>query len=377
MPEFLRRARPAAAAVFMSLALVACDGDGEEGGDEFNEETAAEMAGVADEVSQAAVSSEQVQANVGNAFGAMISGGGGGPVSPLLPFEVVGQMRAHRSFRDMASVRMPAAMRAPGAPNGILLPDWMEGITFVWDVTDSMYVPSDVPGAPANGARFIYYSVNPLTGYPTLPLNEVGYMDIVDGSTSEVARLEVFARDEDNDRTVADYFLQGSIDSLATGSTLTLQSEGFYANASRRLDFDMQIVAGGNETRDELHTTVELASEDGSITLEHDEVQTDSDYSSEGTFVIEGEGNEAEFVFDVTGTELGDEIDGALLWNGVEVVLIEGDAENPEFTDPDGGNLTANQVEALATMWHAFSATYAFAILTLVPFFFLMLFSGF
>ena len=48
MIDFLFRSRPAAAALVLSFALVACDGGDDAGGDEFNEETAGEMAGIAD-----------------------------------------------------------------------------------------------------------------------------------------------------------------------------------------------------------------------------------------------------------------------------------------------------------------------------------------
>ena len=75
--------------------------------------------------------------------------------------------------------------------------------------------------------------------------------------------------------------------------------------------------------------------------------------------------------------ELNATVEGALTWNGDEVVLISGNVDNPEFSDPDGGNLTANQIEAVATMWYAFSAVYAYTYLTLIPFLFLMAISGY
>ena len=378
MIDFLFRSRPAAAALVLSFALVACDGGDDAGGDDFNEETAGEMASIADELSNATASSEQVQANLTNAFFASPIGGGV-PLSPLLPFEVMKGMRA-ATLGDVASVRRAAAIASPGAPSGVLLPDEIEGITFVWDETDSLYVASDRVGAPDNGARFVFYAVNPFTGYPTVPLNEVGYMDLVDESTEDVARLEVFVRDEDSDRTLADYFLRGEVDSTATSSTLTLRTEGYYADASDRLDFDMQMVFSGSEGSDEneLHTNVELSTDAGSITLDHDAVQTEADYEATAEFVIEGDGNEAAFGFEVLGEdELNATVEGALTWNGDEVVLISGNVDNPEFSDPDGGNLTANQIEAVATMWYAFSAVYAYTSLTLIPFLFLMAISGF
>jgi hypothetical protein len=376
MRDFLRTARPVAAALFVTFALVACDGD-DEVGDGFSAQTAEEMAGVADEVTEASESSQQVQANLVNAFSAMLAGGGGA-LSPVLPFEMMARARA-TSLRDFTTTRVSASMAAPSAPNGVLLPDAMEGITFVWDVADSMYVASDLTGAPANGARFVFYAVNPFSGYPTEPLTEVGYMDLTDETTSDLARLEVLVVDEVNDRTMADYYLQGAVDSLDNFTTVTLDTEGFVRGADR-LDFDMQMVFGGADGSDEseLHTSVELSTDAGSITLNHDEVQSSADYEASGEFVIEGEGNEAAFGFDIVGEdELDATIEGALTWNGEEVVLMDGDAGDPDFTNADGGDLSAGEIQALAGMWYAFGATYAFAFLSLFPFLLLMAFSGF
>ena len=368
MLEFFRKARPAGAAVFLSLFLVACGDDDDPSPDEFSGESAAEMASVAEDVTLTAAEADLVQANLFNAFGALL-GAGGGSLSPMLPFEVA------RNAKPPFAATM--AMPAVRDPNGLLIPDVIMGVTFVWSVPDSAYVPSELSGAPDNGARFLVYAVNPLTGYPTVPLTAVGYLDLVDESTEDVARLEVrVVRDED-DQTLADYYVQGTVDSTAASSSVALESEGFYADEDR-LDFDVAVTFLETTTSSGMHTTAVLEANGGTVTLDHAENDSNAGYESEGTFVIEGEGNEAEFSFVGEGEDAeGAGIEGALLFNGEEVVIFSGPMEDPEFTRPDGGNLSGDEIEALVGMWWAFQATYAFTILQLFPFFLLMALSGF
>jgi hypothetical protein len=87
----------------------------------------------------------------------------------------------------------PSTELAGGIPNHLLsnpvyraaaeIPDIYEGVTFVWDEVEEGYIASERTGAPLNGVRFILYAVNPVTGLPTTPLNEIGYLDISDAST--------------------------------------------------------------------------------------------------------------------------------------------------------------------------------------------------
>src|SRR4026208_1737986 len=73
-----------------------------------------------------------------------------------------------------------------------IFPPETDGLTFEWDTTGiGSYQPTARTGAPATGVRFILYAVNGLTGLPTEPLTEVGYVDLADESTASVAKLHV------------------------------------------------------------------------------------------------------------------------------------------------------------------------------------------
>ena len=73
------------------------------------------------------------------------------------------------------------------------LPPSAVGKVFEWDFVDGRYEPTARTGAPANGVRFILYTVDSLTLEPADPLVEVGYADLTREGTdaNPAARLVV------------------------------------------------------------------------------------------------------------------------------------------------------------------------------------------
>jgi hypothetical protein len=78
-----------------------------------------------------------------------------------------------------------------GASAAALFPPAVVGKTFEWNVASHIYEATARAGAPANGVRFILYAVDPLTSLPGEPLVEVGYVDLVDESAGNVAKVHV------------------------------------------------------------------------------------------------------------------------------------------------------------------------------------------
>jgi hypothetical protein len=107
------------------------------------------------------------------------------------------------------------------------------GVTFVYNAETDAYEPSDLPGAPANGVRFIVYSVNPISGEPTEPLVEVGYADIevTEGTNSGSVRVELVS----DEVTYLDYTVAGT----GTTTAITLSISGFVSNGDDRVNFDL------------------------------------------------------------------------------------------------------------------------------------------
>lgn len=125
------------------------------------------------------------------------------------------------------------------AANGInaavaAIPAEMLGKTFVWDVNTDVYVASDLSGAPAKGVRFLLYAVNPVTGQPVEPLDELGYVDVTDVSSgsTQATRILVYA----DGVSYFDYTVRGT----GTSSSGALTVEGFASNGVNRVNFDLQ-----------------------------------------------------------------------------------------------------------------------------------------
>jgi len=72
------------------------------------------------------------------------------------------------------------------------------GKTFAYDTTLHQYVMTELPGAPANGVRFLLYAVDTVTAQPILPLEQTGYADLSRTVIAGVAtaKVEVYALGE-------------------------------------------------------------------------------------------------------------------------------------------------------------------------------------
>jgi hypothetical protein len=124
-----------------------------------------------------------------------------------------------------------------------LLPESVWGKTYVWDMGQQKYVEG-AGDAPANGVRFVLYAVDPFTGKPGSPLNEVGYADLIDASTTSVAGLRVMlVGTASGNVTYADYTI------TATGSSTAFAAEasGYLTNGTHRLDFTNQVSASASQ----------------------------------------------------------------------------------------------------------------------------------
>jgi hypothetical protein len=78
-----------------------------------------------------------------------------------------------------------------GIPTSTAIPAEVAGKTY--EYSGGIYVPTDRPGAPSNGVRFLLYAVDPVTFQPVEPLVETGYVDIIDlsGGNTQSVRLSV------------------------------------------------------------------------------------------------------------------------------------------------------------------------------------------
>ena len=177
-------ARRSLAAGVLSLALAACSKD--HGPSEFNPQgTSADMAAAQGAFVSGPASSF---AAVANDISAVL---GGSPVVASSAALAMTRPSAAsvRYARQLASL-VPKGGRGIQA-SAAAVPASYLGATFVWDETTHGYVQSDLAGAPSTGVRFLLYAVDPVTGQVVEPAVEVGYVDIIDQSTSTATSFRV------------------------------------------------------------------------------------------------------------------------------------------------------------------------------------------
>jgi hypothetical protein len=109
------------------------------------------------------------------------------------------------------------------------------GKTFVRNAETLEYEVSDRTGAPSNGVRFIVYTVNPISGQPVTPLQEVGYADVEVTQTTSAAsiRIELVS----GNVTYLDY----TVGATASQTAATVNVSGFVSNGDDRVNFDLDI----------------------------------------------------------------------------------------------------------------------------------------
>lgn len=254
-----------------------------------------------------------------------------GPVSPALTSEsntIAGLTKAIRSSLD--------ELRAPRAT---IPPDFL-GVTFVYDPGQSAYVPSERMGAPETGVRFILYD-NPSN------LNEIGYLDFIDGSDFGVQPwvidvwLEVFLTGVG---TVLEYEITGT----AFEGSANVTFDGYLSDGTETLFFEF-VFAGEDATG--WDATFTLTFENLSLVLELSELPNGTESI---TITIEDADNDNSIVFDISVDETGEVQEGSgITVNDVLVAIISGnvDEETVTITNAEGDPLTNEELNALAEIF--------------------------
>ncbi|HEX9705778.1 MAG TPA: hypothetical protein VGA20_11070 [Gemmatimonadales bacterium] len=156
---------------------------------------------------------------------------------------------------------------------GPIIPDALYGNAYEWDVTTDAYVESTTRTGPTSGVRFFIYALDPITDLPAEPLNEVGYVDLIDESVAPALTLHILVKNAAGTVTYVDYTV------TVTGSTgsFAASAAGHVANgatgaAQRRLDFTVSFAASGTETAADLSADATFDLANSSVGFElHDD----------------------------------------------------------------------------------------------------------
>lgn len=357
--------RPVGAAVLAALVLAACSGDeagpaGPGGNSGFDARSAAAA------VESAAPDTQQN----GDLLGTLSLVSGAVDADAGLPGTSVVVVNGLAPTLDPASVeallsREDAGAAAPSL--SVLLPDPLLGKTLVWNPETGEYeVDPDRTGAPASGVRFVMYAIDPATGEPAEPLDELGHVELVDESAEDTGlRLRVRAVDTTGDSPLEllNYFVDGSLE-VSGESRVELLSRGFLDDGTDRLDFDLatEVVVPPQGTTAQLIATYALALREGAAVILDLGADVDLESPDSGTLqlelAVENDGDVVRLTVDVDGQQ---NMEGTVSFNGETVVEIGGTAAEPTFTRPDGSELTAEEREALRDMVEAVEEILDFA----------------
>ncbi|MDX2191729.1 MAG: hypothetical protein NW201_00150 [Gemmatimonadales bacterium] len=176
------RLSPRTALAAALVALAACGGsDPNAGGQPFNAATT--------NTTVAAVNGalESPQMNAFRALSATFGPALGATQSPVVTAlqEATSEGPARGAFGSARALTQLAAAAATG------IPTVARGKTFEWSTQLNRYVAGSRAGAPAAGVRFILYSAGPGDRTPTLPLAEIGRVDLIDESNGNAIRFRI------------------------------------------------------------------------------------------------------------------------------------------------------------------------------------------
>lgn len=220
-----------------ALALAGCGKDSG-GPSEFNPDGASADVSAAQSAYQAPIVASF--GAVGGDIGAAV--GGSAAVAASAALTTRPTVRPERYALALSRLIRPTSGTAISAAVASL-PSSVLGVTYTWDLATGAYVASDLTGAPSNGVRFLLYAVSPVTLRPLDPLQELGYVDVIDqsGTTTQAFRVEVVA----GGVTYLDYNVSAT--ASTTGGKVTLS--GFVTDGVTRANFhlDNTITANGSD----------------------------------------------------------------------------------------------------------------------------------
>jgi hypothetical protein len=251
--------------------------------------------------------------------------------------------------------RMLPGTGAGAAAAVAAIPPAALGKTYEYSIAEDRYVESSRAGAPANGVRFLLYAINPVTGRPVSPLNEVGYADVRDlsGGSTRSARVVVVSS---AGVTYLDYTVGASANTSATGGTINIG--GFITDGTTRAEFDLDntvTATSGGGARLDLDYQLDVPSRDVSLdftmVFDGDETPTaelDLTVSGpNGSVTLKGD-----FSFDQGGAL-------QVLVNGTLFANITSDpGQELVVTGANGQALTEAETEALYDVFDVFAESF-------------------
>jgi hypothetical protein len=239
----------------------------------------------------------------------------------------------------------PAGGMRPYAPQAAILDEHL-GVTFTRNPETLEYEASGRSGAPSNGVRIIVYTVNPISGEPVSPLQEVGYADVevTEGTNGGTVRIELVS----DGVTYLDY----AVGATVSETRVTITVAGFVSNGQDRVNFDLDTQLTESALAFDYSLIVPTR---GNFRMDFEEVVTDATMTStlelrgpHGTVTIEGSRTQTTGSYDV-------EVNGEAF---ATISVEQGSA--PVITGADGEALTEEELATLQDVFVMFLGGFDF-----------------
>ena len=239
------------------------------------------------------------------------------------------------------------------------IPPDLLGTTFVYDLDLQHYAASDLTGAPSNGIRFLLYAVNPVTGVPTDPLTEVGYVDVVTAQTSTSASVNIVVVSDNV--TYLDYSAKVTANSASSG---TVDVSGYVTNGHDRVNFDLDNhITFGDSSMDLTLDYALTVPTRGGFRIDLEASVTQSDVTDNTTVTLDLRAQGQHGTVQITGSETNETGTFQVKVNGDLFATIEVTAGGqPVVTGKDGQALTADEQAALEDVFHLLGGGLAFFV---------------
>jgi hypothetical protein len=249
---------------------------------------------------------------------------------------VKGAQAAAARSAERISRMMPRAARRPISAAAASIPPEYLGKTFIY--SNGSYVVTAQTGAPSNGVRFWLYAVDPVTGLPASPLNQTGYVDIMDMSsgTTSAARVVVVS----GTTTYLDY----RVNVTAVGTSGRVTVLGYITDGNTDATFNLRstLTVDAGLT---LSYSLDVPQRDLSIDLSMTAQGTNPETSTIGvTLDMRGQNGWVRMTgeFTVNGGTLNVGINGTPF-----ATIAFSTGGDPEITGADGQPLAPEEIETL------------------------------
>ncbi|HUG41523.1 MAG TPA: hypothetical protein VMM12_13630 [Longimicrobiales bacterium] len=225
--------------------------------------------------------------------------------------------------------------------------------TLVWSTAEGRYVVSETrTDAPEGGVRFVYYAMNPATGFPVEPLVELGHIDLTDEDVADQERLGIRVVDSGAaDVVLLDYYVGFSGYAQASEGDVTFTAAGALSDGTTTVQFDLLQSFRWNEALDS--ESLSLAYEyvaDGTVRFLMEATGAFEAPPEQVDLLVEVVGGGETVAFEAAITA-GGALSGGIRVNGTTVIDIGGADGSPIFTRTDGRSLTQEDRAALQELW--------------------------